>query len=145
MSYRREVQMFRKAQWIEIYSTHAKSQWVEIFVHRLKTSFWLRSSYASEMTEYQMTEYQVTPPVTPPVTPLVTPLVTPPVTPLVTPPVTPLVTPLVTPPVTPPVTPLVTPPHEKLQEHNGSTSHLELLVMSYGGLVKCVEEHLNPL
>jgi hypothetical protein len=30
-----------------------------------------------------------------------------------------------------------------LQEHNVSTSHLELLVMSYGGLVKCVEEHLN--
>jgi hypothetical protein len=43
-SYRREVQMFRKAQWIELYSTHAKSQWVERFVHRIKTSFWMRSS-----------------------------------------------------------------------------------------------------
>ena len=35
--------------------------------------------------------------------------------------------------------------YETLQEHNGSTSHPELLVMSYCGLVKCVEEHLNPL
>ena len=43
-SYRREVQMFRKAQWNELYYTHSKSQWVERFVHRLKTSFWLRSS-----------------------------------------------------------------------------------------------------
>jgi hypothetical protein len=36
--------MFRKAQWNELYYTHSKSQWVERFVHRLKTSFWLRSS-----------------------------------------------------------------------------------------------------
>ena len=34
-SYRREVQMFRKSQWTELYSTHAKSQWVEMFLHTL--------------------------------------------------------------------------------------------------------------
>jgi hypothetical protein len=34
-SYRREVQMFRKAQWTDLYSTHAKSQWVEMFLHTL--------------------------------------------------------------------------------------------------------------
>ena len=41
-----------KAQWTELYSTHAKSQWVERFIHRLKTSFWLISSNLGETQRF---------------------------------------------------------------------------------------------